>query len=292
MQQHTTFANIENPGPNLLVVGSVHGSEPCGTYAIDQAIGLFQSEALTLQKGAVTFVPRANAKAFANGTRTYEGNLARLIIKKDLADFCLYEEKVAQYLIPLIEEADYIVDLHSCNSETPPFIFQDINTPEAEDFCARLGAEFVIVGWNDYFDGKDIPNSIQAYANKIGKVCATIECGSHHDPASVTAGLEAFKNAARYLGMIGEDQHAGLPVTSKKYRLLHHFLEDAPGKLAQDYKGLQEIAKGQHILTYYRNDKEELAFAEEDCRILMPSRNGYHPDQKTTDIWTYLIKPV
>lgn len=248
-------------------------------------------ESLTLEAGTITFVPRANHEAFKIGKRIFEGNLVRSIIKKNIADCTYHEEKVAQHIIPLIEEADYILDLHSCSAQTPAFVFQDTDTPEAEDFCTQLGSDFVIVGWNDYFSNDTIPASVQAYGNKIGKVCATVECGSHLDPASVDAGIKMIMNAGRYLSMFAEN-HEQKPTRGKQYRLIHHFWEDAPGELAQNFTGLHPLKKGEHIVTYMRDGIEDKRYAEQDCYILMPSKNGYSPDQNNMDVWTYLVAPV
>lgn len=279
-------------GKHLLVLGSVHGSEPCGSVAIDQIVAQINQGELPLQTGTITFLPRANPKACEAGTRIFEGNLARSIVKKDLADCTYYEERIAQEIIPLIEEADYILDLHSCSTQTPPFVFQDNDTPQAAEFCKNLGVDFVIVGWNDYFAGDDIPASVQAYGNTIGKVCATIECGSHHDQAAITHAHNIILQAGRYLGIF-ENTETPQPSTAKTYRLIHHFWEDAPGDLAQDFKGLHFIEKGTHILTYHRNGTDgtydDKHFSEQDCYILMPCKNTYHPEQKNMDIWTYLV---
>jgi predicted deacylase len=283
------FTASHQKGPHLLILGSVHGSEPCGSIAIDQIIEDITQEKLHLQAGTITFLPRANPKAYEAGTRIFEGNLARSIIKKDLADCTYYEERLAQDIIPLIEEADYILDLHSCSTQTPPFVFQDSNTDQAADFCKNLGVDFVIVGWNDYFAGQDIPASVQAYGNKIGKICATIECGSHHDPASITHAHNIILQAGHYLGIF-KNNATPKQSTATEYRLIHHFWEDAPGELAQDFQGLYFIPKGTHILTYHRDGMApDKHIAEQDCYILMPCKNGYQPDQKNMDIWTYLV---
>jgi N-alpha-acetyl-L-2,4-diaminobutyrate deacetylase len=274
-------------GKHLLVLGSVHGSEPCGSLAIDKIADMIKQGDLPIHAGTITFLPRANPKAYEQGTRIFEGNLARSIVKKDIADCTYYEERIAQDIIALIEDADYILDLHSCNTQTPAFAFQDNDTPDAAEFCSHLGVDFIIVGWNDYFSNQDIPASVQGYGNNIGKTCATIECGSHHDPASIDEAYNIIINAGQYLGIFKTPTTQISKTT--KYRLIHHFWEDAPGELAQDFTGLHFLKKGTHILTYHRNGVEDKYYAEQDCYILMPSKNGYNPDHKNMDIWTYLV---
>ena len=57
------------PGPRLLVLGAVHGNETCGSRAIERVLAEFDSGAIALQSGSVTFVPITNPLAYRNKQR-------------------------------------------------------------------------------------------------------------------------------------------------------------------------------------------------------------------------------
>ena len=50
------------PGPKLIVLGAVHGNEPCGPLAIRRAIEECRAGRLKIRRGELTFVPVANPK--------------------------------------------------------------------------------------------------------------------------------------------------------------------------------------------------------------------------------------
>jgi predicted deacylase len=97
------------PGPHLLITAGVHGDEYEPMVAVRRLIGLLPE---TLRRGRVTLVPVVNEAAFARGQRTAEDGL-------DLARVCpgkrqgSITERTAAALAPLIEAADYYVDLHT-----------------------------------------------------------------------------------------------------------------------------------------------------------------------------------
>ncbi|MBV9433104.1 MAG: succinylglutamate desuccinylase/aspartoacylase family protein, partial [Hyphomicrobiales bacterium] len=104
------FAGFE-PGPKLIVTGAVHGNETCGPEAIIRVIRECRESRLVIRRGAVTFVPIVNHKAYLQGTREGDRNLNR-----DLRPYVLpecHEDRVANILCPLLAEHDVLLDIHS-----------------------------------------------------------------------------------------------------------------------------------------------------------------------------------
>ena len=106
--QSTTIKGRES-GPNLLILGGIHGDEFESMWAIRRLKSAVIPDVL---KGSVTLVPVVNEAAFWRGQRTAEDEL-------DLARTCpgrpdgSVTERVAYAVSTLIREADYLIDLHS-----------------------------------------------------------------------------------------------------------------------------------------------------------------------------------
>jgi len=104
----------QQPGSRLIVTGAVHGNETCGTKAILRVLQQLEDGMLTVRRGSVTFVPVTNPLAFAKGERAGERNLNRnLFPHPNPQDF---EDRVANWLCPLLAQHDVLLDLHSFNA--------------------------------------------------------------------------------------------------------------------------------------------------------------------------------
>src|ERR1700741_2735199 len=109
-----------NAGPRLIVLGAVHGNETCGTQAILRVIDELDSGGLRIAAGSVTFVPITNPLAYARADRSGERNLNRnLFPKAEPKDF---EDRIANWLCPLLAQHDVLLDLHSFRSPGEPFV--------------------------------------------------------------------------------------------------------------------------------------------------------------------------
>ena len=268
-------------GPHLLVFGAVHGQEKCGTQAINKWITKLDQGKAILAQGSVTFVPICNPRAYAQNTRSTDANLNRVYIRKDPEIITVYEEKIAQELMNLIDQCDYLLDLHSTKSSTAPFVFQDSDDVAHKDFTDALGIEHIVVGWNHYFNKQATPQSGLAYAIRNGKTGAVIECGSHDGPTSIDVAKQSIGHALAYLEMIALPR---TEITSSRFQLCDHFMETQSGDYTQNWRGFDFVAKDT-IIAHYADGTPLIA--QQDCFILMPS-----PNDHSGDIWFYLVKKI
>ena len=108
------FSGLQ-PGPKLIVLGAVHGNEPCGPEAILRAIDACRAGRLSIRRGEVTFVPVANLKAYRRRSREGDRNLNR-----DLRDKIVpqdYEDRIGNRLCALLREHDVLLDIHSFQAQ-------------------------------------------------------------------------------------------------------------------------------------------------------------------------------
>ncbi len=221
------------PGPALLVLGAVHGNEVCGTHAIMQLLQDFDSGAISIARGSVTFVPITNPLAHQLkrrfGDRNLNRNMAPSAIPQD------FEDRIANVLTPLLDAHDVLLDLHSFHTGGAPFVMigpqNNAGTLEpfalaAEEMQLALhtGAPRIVEGWLDTYArgvqrrAAKAADNISArsltlvtnpnygvgtteYMRARGGYAVTLECGQHDDPAGVGVARHAILQTLALLGI-------------------------------------------------------------------------------------------
>jgi len=100
-------AKQTNLEPNILIIGTTHGNEPVGYYAITKLMNLLNNKEILLLKGKLTLIPVVNYCGFKNNTRNiflfndinrqYHGKTSS-IINKTIMKTC--------------NDNDFILDFH------------------------------------------------------------------------------------------------------------------------------------------------------------------------------------
>ena len=215
--QSRTFSS-GNPGPKLIVLGAVHGNETCGTVAIGRVLEQIDRGEVRIVSGEATFVPVTNRLAFDRGTRNGERNLNRgLSPKREPRG---NEDRIANELCPMLQAHDVLLDLHSFQSGTEPFVMvgPPDNDGTLQPFCraaeedalaASLGVARAVGGWLDTYSegvhrrGGSVAYGIGTteYMRSVGGYGVTLECGQHADPAAPEVAYRAILNAMAQLRM-------------------------------------------------------------------------------------------
>lgn len=265
-------------GPALVVLGAVHGNEKCGPQAINRLVALIRAGKITLNKGTLSVVPVCNPRAYEQDVRFTERNLNRFFYPKDHPKF--YEDHLDNILCPVVEKADYLVDLHSYTSAGGAFIFIEDMNEDNLAFARSLGVPRMICGWADALqNNEDVVDKKQAmgtteYAREHGALALTLECGTHKHPRGADIGFEAVLNVLGYLGMaeIDESLHIrDLPEEGEyMIRMRGVELRLRDGDFLQDWKNMDFVRAGTVIARY--DDGEELTMPE-DGFIVLPKRD-------------------
>jgi predicted deacylase len=238
------------PGPHLLVTALVHGNEIAGALLLSRWL----RAGLRPRRGTLTLC-FANLAAFdrfdpadPTASRFVDEDLNRVWAEETLGGGRRSSElERARALLPLVRQADVLLDLHSFHSPGEPFAMlgpaNNTGTLQAfalaaqeEALAARLGPRRLVEGWLEtYADGvaarvqraeqSDDPRTARArllntdprygigtteYMRSAGGMAITLECGQHDDPAGPTVAHRAILNTMAHLGMI--DGPAPAPV--------------------------------------------------------------------------------
>ena len=273
----TIVLHGEKPGPHLLVTGGVHGNEVCGPDGITRFLGTKPQ----LLAGKITLIPVCNPRAYGMGVRYVDENLGRIIRRYDAPQS--YEQELANQLLPFIQAADYVLDLHSVHAKSPAYSFLDRDEPRLRAFTAFLGAQYMVTGWPQLVCGDSDAADISTYAQSLGKVSALLECGQHQDAEATGVAARAIENAARLIGLLEESKGADSVKTQTLHLHTLHY-KQREGCLLGDWHDFQPVAAGTPLAAY---DDGQVITALKDALIFLP-----HADANIGDEWFYLGEDV
>ena len=298
----------QQPGTRLIVTGAVHGNETCGTQAIQRVLRELDSGQLVIRNGAVTFVPIANPLAYAKGERFGERNLNRNLFPNDHPQD--FEDRIANWLCPLLARHDVLLDLHSFKAAGEPFVMvgpRDNDGPlepfkheqQERAMARRLGVRRFVDGWLRTY-GAGVQRRLRGdsrletvlrygmgtteYMRSTGGYALTLECGEHTDPQAPEVAYRAILNTLAFLGLI--DAPAPPPIADEAMEALSmvavYDKVSADDTFTRAWASFDPVRKDEQIGT--RADGTPV-LAEFDGRILFPdSAAGANSE------WYYLAR--
>jgi predicted deacylase len=224
-------------------------------------------------------VPICHLQAYQKDVRQIDENLNRVMTFHN--NPITHEQKLANEIVPLIEQCDVLLDLHSTHCQGDmPFAFCDYPTKQNRALIDVLNVDYVLLGWPEIYAGKtDIADySTERCAHDYQKVGITLECGYHKEIKATNVAYEAIINTLLHLDMIDGQ----IPQVSEKtdIRLTEYIVKLKKGHLCQDFKHLDKIIKGQKVAEY---DDGEVLYALYDSYILLPN-----PSADVGSEWYYL----
>ena len=304
--QSLSFTGLA-PGPRLIVLGAVHGNETCGTRAIRRVIGEIESGQLGIVAGCVTFVPVTNPLAYARHQRMGDRNLNRNLIPTETP--VEFEDRIANWLCPLLAQHDALLDLHSFHTAGQPFVMlgpEDnkgllepfVRSAEETALALSLGVHRFVDGWLDTYAAgvarrlaagassreADVHYGVGTteYMRAQGGIALTLECGQHDDPAAPEVAWRAIHNALAHLRLC--DAPAPAPVADTEALRLYQVIDriHAGDLFARDWASFDTVRAGECI--GMRHDRTPVV-ADSDGYVVFPNPNAL-PGQE----WFYLAR--
>jgi len=305
--QSVSFSGLE-PGTRLIVLGAVHGNETCGTQAIRRVIAEIESGQLNIVAGSVTFVPVTNPLAYARHQRMGDRNLNRNLVPTETP--VEFEDRIANWLCPLLAQHDALLDLHSFHTAGEPFAMlgpednQGLLEPFARSqeetaLALRLGVHRFVDGWLDTYAAgvaRRLAAGVSAreadvhygvgtteYMRAQGGIALTLECGQHDDPAAPQVAYRAIRNTLAHLGLTAAARPAAVADTEalRLYQVVDRGHVD--DQFVRDWASFDCVHAGEIIGT--RHDGAPVT-ADREGYIVFPNPNA-QPGQE----WFYLAKP-
>jgi len=251
LENSTVFIHqAERPGNTALIIAGIHGNERCGVEACENFLKDFE-----IQQGKLIVI-YANKEAIARNTRCKEYNLNRCFLKQQPEAMAVsLEGRTAKALMPYLNEADVLLDLHASFSlESQPFVICDEKNVE---LAKIFSAEKVLTNIDAFH-----PGSTDAYMNNQGKIAFCSECGYLGDEKATSVAEEAI----RAFLQAREECFKNLPQRKQAvYKVVTLFRNTKePFKMAREFKDFEEL-KEKTLIGY---EGEKSIFGEKDDVLL------------------------
>ena len=270
------------PGRHVLISALIHGNELCGAWAVR---GLLEA-GVRPARGRLTLV-FANLEAFDrfdpadhDASRFVDEDLNRQWMPERMAEGGTRERRRAAELRPFVEQADWLLDLHSMHEPGQPLLLTGPH-PRNQALAVALGNPVHIVVDAGHKDGvrmRDfgrfgLPDDASPDTRSL-----LIECGFHGDPASRDVAQDL---CLRFLTEAGTLDAGALaralpgwrqPDAPRQWALdvTGPVVARSPGfRFTEPFQGLEVIARAGTVIG--DNDGEPVTTPYDDCVLVMPS---------------------
>ncbi len=268
----TSYA-AESPGPHAVLVALVHGNEFAGAIALKQLL----DAGLRPVCGRLTFV-FANLAAFdrfdaRNPTisRFADEDFNRLWDPAVLADGRhSYELARARDLLPVVDSADYLLDLHSMLWPSDPLILCGAPRKGCA-LAARIGVPPLMVADSGHAAGRRLID-YKRFAGEGAAAAVLLEAGQHWQQETVALSLAATGRLLRALGMVASDQGFPdiAPQTPRFARVTETIMPQTGNfSFVQPFRGGEVIAAAGTVIAM--DGETAIATKHDDCLLVMPS---------------------
>jgi len=298
----------QGKGRRVLITGAVHGNEVAGTKGILRVMEQLDKGELKILNGSVTFVPITNPLAYAKGERSGERNLNRnLFPNENPQDF---EDRIANWLCPLMAQHEILLDLHTFNAQSQPFVMvgprnndgdlQPFRHEAEERAMARiLGVKRFVDGWLATY-GAGVQRRLRndselqtvlkygvgttEFMRSTGGMALTLECGQHTDPQGPEVAYRAIMNVLAHFGLIDAPKPQPIALDEMEYLSMQevHDKLDADDKFSRVWSSFDQVKQGDEI---GRRADGTPVLAPYDAYMLFPDAAA-----KANAEWYYLAK--
>lgn len=189
-------------GPTALVTAIVHGNELCGAHALRRLV----DSTIRPARGSLT-ICFCNVEAYGGFDPLYPAR-SRFVDEDfnrvwDLdvlgGSRTSVELARAREVRPLLDAADFLLDLHSMQTECEPLMLSGLQ-PRARDLARTVGYPRVVVADGGHAAGLRMRDYGKFGSADGDAVALLAECGQHLDPAAADHATEIL---ARFLVTIG-----------------------------------------------------------------------------------------
>jgi predicted deacylase len=271
----TTFAS-GRAGPHAVIAALVHGNELCGAWAL---VRLFEQN-VRPQRGrlSLAFVNIAAYERFdpANPklSRFVDEDLNRVW---DLATLegprRSAELERAREIRPLIEDADYLLDLHSMQLPAPPLLLCGL-AEKGRQLARALGYPGVVVADAGHRSGARM-RDFGAFADPASpRAAMLVECGQHWARSSVEVASATCARFLATLDLVPAESLGDMVPPAPPQRVIEvtHAVtvNGGPFRFAQDFQGLEVIAREGTVIGH--DGGQPIRTPYDQCVLIMPSR--------------------
>lgn len=266
------------PGPHVLLTALVHGNEPCGAIALDRLL----TQRFRPSRGTVTLA-FVNADAYAKFTRSdprasrwVDEDANRIWSADILAQRPSRSADVARAvaLIPIVEQADVLLDLHSTQHPNEPLVLAG-PLEKSRRLARALGLADLVVVDKGHAQGARMRDFGAFNDPASNKTALLIECGQHWAASSADIATAACLRLLDRFAMLpsGDRNEPAVELPNEATRFVEITMPvtiKTQFVFALPLRGGEIIAKAGTLIGH--DGGEPVVTPHDDCVVIMPSQ--------------------
>jgi succinylglutamate desuccinylase len=271
-------------GPFTVITCLIHGNEICGPWAMKDLIECIQTGKLGLIKGKLCLI-LCNLDAFdrfnptnLHASRFVEEDMNRVWSNDKLQAASTIERKRANALLPYLNQADYLLDLHSMHDPGDPLLLTGLSSKDFE-FARALKLPGHIIIDAGHSEG------VRLRDYKPEATALLVECGFH---LAASSKVVAKQSVGRFLLATGQ-ANAGMfdeswalnelenpTFVSKEVSVTHAIVAKTHElKFKEDWQNMQTLPKEGQLLAVDGNTIFRTPY--DNCTLIMPGLKQLRP---------------
>jgi predicted deacylase len=275
--EYVTTFDSRRAGPHVLVNAATHGNELCGAIAVDY---LFR-EGIRPARGKLTLsfanvaaylsfdAAKPSASRFVDEDFNRVWDTATLDGPRQSAEL-----KRARELRPVIDAADFLLDIHSMQHATAPLMLAGV-TDKGLALARQVGVPEIIMRDAGHSAGRRMRDYGGFGEPAAPRNALLVECGQHWEKRSAAVAIETTLRFLLATGIVEPDAIARrLVAEAPAQRVLT--ITDAVTittdrfTFADDFRGLEVLKEKGTLIG--RDGDREVRTPYPDCVLVMPSR--------------------
>jgi predicted deacylase len=275
----TSFVAGE-PGPHVLITALTHGNEICGAITLDK---LFRA-GVRPRRGRLTLA-FDNVAAYREfdvrypiASRYVDEDFNRLWNAATLdGPRSSVELERARALRPIVDAADFLLDLHSMQYATAPLMLAGL-LPRSTALARRVGIPELIMCDAGHAAGPRM-RDYREFGDPAGsKTALLIECGQHWERRAAEVSTDVTLRFLLALDVVTQDDVAALGGPDFAAHPQQRVIQVTEAvtiagdrfDFAADYRGLEVLPEKGTLIG--RDDGREILSPYDNCVLIMPSR--------------------
>ena len=180
------------PGPCVMVNALTHGNEMCGAYALDF---LFRHKVAPKQGSLILSFANVRAYHAYQPSTPFSSRFVDEDFNRLWADDVIASQRPstewmrARELLPYVERADFLLDIHSMHQPSPPLMMCGMQE-RAVQLAMRMGYPAFMIRDRGHANGTRMRDYHSFDDPKSRKTALLIECGPHFASSSVEVALQ------------------------------------------------------------------------------------------------------
>jgi len=273
---HTLDSGL--PGPNVVVTALIHGNEVCGAHALDF---LLQQKFMP-RIGQLTLI-FCNVAAYESfdpadptASRCLDEDMNRVWAPDVIESSRVSQElRRAREILPLIQQADLLLDIHSMQTPSPPLVLSG-SLEKGRTLAQLVGVPKFVVADHGHKAGMRM-RDIGGFGDPASpKNALLVESGQHWDPRSRAVAIETLLRFLVATGSADESllrQHGfTLPPPKQVFVEVTEAvtIETDHFSFADDFLGLEIIPQAGTVIAL--DGSRPVRTPYDNCALIMPTK--------------------